>query len=456
MRNNAKKLTCDILNILWERTDKEHPISIQKLTSALDGSCETRPDRGTVASILNVLHTYFHGPGKVKCQESEKKNSNSYSHSYYLERDFTAEEVEMLINDVMFSRMRTEKQARALIEKLRDLISPYERKVLEYSRDLPCSLHTASPLVQKNIAFVQRVISDNLHINEKETVISFHFNGYGSDHQLHEVPEGKYHNMLPLKILENNDRYYIVGLLDGNSKIWNFRLDLITRLGKTERLRVKDAERDRAIQRVNDVDSRSTYLTGHLYMGYERENEEPSPVYLRVKKIDNKPEASLTILHDAFGRNYHVISENDQYADIRVESITWSITSFVRQHIDRVRVMGPEPMKKAVENALKKDFEVYFQKAQEEHTHYLLLLEAYGCRDCDEWLGIYHDDETLKAAYEEASALLQQNPGLYPPACQVAIYAFSPTAGGPQITCDMILRGQKLRKVTPEELVCFK
>lgn len=367
MRNNAKKLTCDILDILWKRTDKKHPISVLKLTSTLADRCETPPDRGTVASILDTLHTYFCGPGKVKCQESEKKNGDPYLHGYYLEREFTAEEVEMLINDVMFSRMRTKEQAKALIEKLKGLVSPYERKNLEYSRDLPCSLYTTSTLVQKNITFVQRVISDNLHRDEKETVISFRFNGYGSDHQIHEVPgeTGKYQNMLPLKILENNGSYYIAGLLDGKNKMSNFRLDLITRLDKTERPRVRDTERERAIQRVNGTDSRAAYLTGHLYMGYERKNEEPSPIYLRVEKISNKPDASLTILHDAFGRNYHVISENDQYVDVRVDGIMWSITSFVRQYMGRVCVLGPDPMKKEVEDALRKDFEQYFQKVQE-------------------------------------------------------------------------------------------
>lgn len=91
-----------------------------------------------------------------------------------------------------------------------------------------------------------------------------------------------------------------------------------------------------------------------------------------------------------------------------------------------------------------------------EHTHYLLLIEAYECRDCDEWLGIYHGDETLKAAYEEALALLPQEFAGYPSAFQVAIYEFPPVEEGPQITYDGCIFGQRVRKRAPEDLACFR
>lgn len=90
------------------------------------------------------------------------------------------------------------------------------------------------------------------------------------------------------------------------------------------------------------------------------------------------------------------------------------------------------------------------------HTHYLLLIEACACHDGDEWLGIYHDDETLKAAYEEASAYIAQHPDEYSSSFQVAIYEFPPVEEGPQITFGLWIFGQKFRKKAPEDLACFK
>lgn len=93
--------------------------------------------------------------------------------------------------------------------------------------------------------------------------------------------------------------------------------------------------------------------------------------------------------------------------------------------------------------------------------HYLLLKEAFFCSDFDEWLGIYHDDEMLRTAYEQAATLLAEKTEKYPPGYyQIAIYEFSPTNGNQQITFDFEwhfgLHGQEFRPVKPEELECFK
>lgn len=364
MSHKATERVCDILDILWEKTDKEHPISGLKLTNALEQRTGANVDRATVEEMLHTLSDRYTGPGEVKCKEAERKNGSKYYSGYHLKRDFTAAEVEMLINDVMFSRMRTREQAETLIEKLKTLVSPYERKELAHSGDLPHALYTANTLVQRNLAFVQRVISGNLHNVEKEGVLSFRFNGYGSDHKLHEVPgkKGRYQNVLPLGLLESGGNYYLVCLPDGADKAFNLRLDLITRLEAAQRDKPRDRRRERIIQKATERDFRAGYLTKHLYMGYEREGDAPHSVYLRVEKYDDRPDASLTFLHDSFGSNYEVLFENGQYADVRVFGLTWSITAFVRQYIGRVCVTGPEPVKKEVEDTLRREFEGYFQK----------------------------------------------------------------------------------------------
>lgn len=363
-RTDVKVLMCAVLDILREKTDEKHPLTIKEILDILKQNYELDPDRDTVASLLGALRQNYPGPDKVMCREAEKESGSLYTYSYYLERSFTAEEVEMLLNDVMFSRMRTGEQAKTLIKKIRGLAGPNHRKELAYADFLPFPLYTANALTQENIALLQRVISGNLHNKSKETVVSFQFNGYGSDHKLHKAPGGTYQNLLPLKILEAYGSYYLMGLQDGKSTPWNLQLDLITKLTARERDKVPDAAREQVARMAASQNALSAYLTRHLYMAYERKNETVKAFYLRVEKIPYKPEASLTILHNAFGRNYQVICENDRYADIRVEGVLWGITSFVRQNMDRVRVTGPEDLKAAVEDSLRKDFEIYFQKSQ--------------------------------------------------------------------------------------------
>lgn len=365
-RTDVKALMNAAREILRERTDKDNPLTVTTVLKILTEQYELEPDRDTVASVLNALLEDRGGPERV-CRKDYPREENDprreYPGRYYMEREFSAEEVEMLVSDVMFSRMRTPGQAKSLIRKLKELAGPYHKKELAYADFLPFSLYTANALVQQNVALIQqRVITWNLHKKDRERVISFRFNGYGSDHKIHKVPGGTYQDFLPLKIFEAYGSYYVMGLPDGKSKPWNFRLDLMTGVGYRERDKVTDEARERAAEMASRKDALAEYLTQHLYMAYERKDEKVETVYLRVEKIPYKPKASLTILHDAFGENYTVRSENDRYVDVRVKGVLWGITSFVRQHMDRVRVTGPENVKMRVEDALRKDFEAYFQK----------------------------------------------------------------------------------------------
>lgn len=371
-RTDVKALICAVLDILQERTDEDHPLSAKEIRDILARSYELEPDRDTLTEVLGALRQRYPGPGRVRSRGTEKAGGATYTHGHYLERDFSAQEVEMLLNDVMFSRMRPPRQAAELVKKLKGLVSARQRKALAYADFLPFSLYTASALVQKNIALVQQVISDNLHSRRKERVIGFSFNGYGTDHRLHKVPNGTYRDFLPLKILEAYGSYYVMGLMDGRSEPWNFRLDLMTDLVSRERDRTRDDARERTIRMAGSATALSDYLTQHLYMAYEGKGEGVETVYLQVEKVFResargeriyyKPLSSMTILHDAFGRNYQVLFENERYADVRVEGVLWGIATFVRQHMDRVRVTGPGPAKEKVEAMLKADYAAYFQR----------------------------------------------------------------------------------------------
>lgn len=383
-RTDVKVLMNVTREILRERTDKDNPLTVTAVLKILKEQYELEPDRDTVAGVLNALLEDRGGLERVCRKEYPREEDDprrEYPGRYYMERGFSAEEVEMLINDAMFSRMRTQGQAKSLIRKLKELAGPYHKKELAYADFLPFSLYTANTLVQRNLAVIQRVIAWNLHKKTREKVISFRFNGYGSDHEIHEVPGGEYQNFVPLKIFEAYGHYYVMGLLDKRKETdeedrpWNFRLDLMTRVDDSrERDKVTNEAREEIARMASGANALAEYLTQHLYMAYERKGEKVETVYLQVEKIFSenewgekvyyKPLASMTILRDTFGENYEVLFENDRYVDIRVQGVLWGITSFVRQYIDRVRVTGPEDVKAKVEASLRKSFEEYFSQGK--------------------------------------------------------------------------------------------
>lgn len=95
------------------------------------------------------------------------------------------------------------------------------------------------------------------------------------------------------------------------------------------------------------------------------------------------------------------------------------------------------------------------QKMQrEEACRYLLLLEYPDSHDCDEWKGIYFDDEELKRAYEELTAELEADP--YDCGLRAAIWEFQPRRGRDEARRGRLEARQGIRPVKPEELYCFQ
>lgn len=101
------------------------------------------------------------------------------------------------------------------------------------------------------------------------------------------------------------------------------------------------------------------------------------------------------------------------------------------------------------------------QKLQAADTpRYLLLLERPEAHDADEWKGIYFDDENLKEAYDELAAELEKEKKALPsyPSLDVAIWEFCPKRGceDTQTALRPLAARQKIRRVKPEELRCFR
>lgn len=100
--------------------------------------------------------------------------------------------------------------------------------------------------------------------------------------------------------------------------------------------------------------------------------------------------------------------------------------------------------------------------------HYLLLLEADGSRDGDEWVGVYYDNGHFREVYESVSAELQEKREYYK-GLHLAIYEFIPDIerpvwddldgdGGKKKAVDYgtLEPRQKIRPIEPGELRCFK
>ncbi|MDE6993457.1 MAG: WYL domain-containing protein [Lachnospiraceae bacterium] len=299
-RTGTRRTTMAVLEILKSSTSAGSPVSVVQLVKRLKAEYAIDTSRDSVKAILDDLQEYYPGPDRIQCRRSGK--ARSYQFDYY------------------------------------------------YQTHLPETL-------QENIQKIEEAIRRNKNRHTMEWRISFHFNGYGSDKQLH--PTGSpIENVLPVRLLWAYGHPYLVGFFAGQQDAAHFRVDLMDLIRMVEAPRTEDCQRDFRINQIMEED----YQAAHLYMFYEGPKERPRQIRLRVKKIPGKPDASMTFLQDHFGTHWRpvVSSETDTALEIWVKCLPSAMALFVRQYMDRVRVLEPEEVAKKVEDTLRRDFQTYF------------------------------------------------------------------------------------------------
>lgn len=301
-RTGTRRTTMAVLEILKTSTNMGNPISIAQLVKQLKQRYEIETSWDSVKAILEDLIKYYPGPDKIQCKQCE--NRRAYQKDYY------------------------------------------------YQTELPEAL-------QENIQKIEQVIQNNKTHRVTEQVLSFQFNGYGSDKQLHSTGN-PIEYVYPVRILWAYEHPYLVGFFTGRQDVAHFRIDLMRFIRAIEIPKQKDIQRN---FRINQIEAKD-YKQQHLYMFYERPDERPKRIRLKVKKIPQKPNASLTFLQDTFGTHWQSISntETDQALEVWVRCLPSAIAQFVQQYIDRVVVLEPKEVVEEVETTLKQNFEAYFKE----------------------------------------------------------------------------------------------
>lgn len=298
-RTGTRRTTLSVLEILKTDTRPDKPISIAELVTRLENRYSIRTSRDSVKAILSDLMELYPGPDEIRCKCSPK--NDRYQYQYY------------------------------------------------YRTDIPMEL-------QENIHRIHEAIRKNRGRGKTEHVLSFQFNGYGSDKALH--PNYRIHGVLPLRVMAALGHYYLIGFFPGKHDPAHFRIDLMTEIQEHKQERTEDEQREFQAGAV-DMVSAETYLATHPYMFYEGPGNTPRWIRFLIKKIPGKPKSSLTFLRDVFGDNWEPISgtETDEQLEIQIPCLPSAAVQFAWQYMDRVRVLEPEGVKKQVQNLLQTYYE---------------------------------------------------------------------------------------------------
>lgn len=269
---------------------------------------------------------------------------------------FTYEEINRLIESVLFSATLSSEGAKALINKIERHLTTkfYQSGMKKICRVIGPQLVDRSHL-QENLSTLQKAIDERVQV-------CFQFNTYDRDKKLVPLGRGK-DTVSPYYIVANGGRYYLIACKElqrddkpvRNMSIW--RVDLMTEITIPGQDRGKSGKGVPALdkRKVENLPAKwdEEFHHSHLNMSFDK----PVPVWLRVSPVTvptqgtEKSVVNYTFLHDWFGDHFRYIRTEKEppYADIvRVECSPYAMANWAMQYSDRVEVLEPKGVRDAV------------------------------------------------------------------------------------------------------------
>lgn len=397
-----------ILEYLRWHTDREHPTTQTQLRKVEElkqyiGSRETFRD--TIQSMVEAMNTAEHGyKPKDECPLHHKAFDCMIADIYrdesecgeevlddeddelawedlrisdlYYQHIFSYDEINRLIEGVLFSSTLNSEDAEVLIDKIEKHLTTkfYPRGMKQICRVIEPQFAGQAQL-QQNLLTIQRAIDERVQLR-------FQFNTYDRNKHLVPLQRGK-DTVSPYYIVANSGRYYLIAckeiVRDGaplrNMSIW--RIDLMTEV------EIPGDKPDKGEKKLPALSKREVenlpaqwdeeFHHSHLNMSFDR----PVSILLRISPAvvpvqgEEKAVNNYTFLHDWFGDHFQYIRTEKEppFSDIvRVSCSPYAMTNWAMQYSGRVEVLEPQHVRESIIEKIKAMNQKYCVRSDEKEN----------------------------------------------------------------------------------------
>lgn len=382
-----------ILNYLRWNTDAEHPVAswaAMKEDCSDSGMLQYIKDKDTFKSaLLNLANTlncdadshplpqeqwrvfyeeylkrYGVADGEIEDDSDQQEDEEGWGeqernpsqptrkvsppvNNLYYQHTFSYQEINSLIEGVLFSRTLDTREANLLVKKIEQNLTT---KFYPRGPKSICKVRETVPInwerLRENLLLIQQAI-------DERSKLAFQFNGYNRYGKMVPVRETK-DIVSPYYCVAYAGRYYLLACQEKQREtgperrmsIW--RIDLMTEmecLGPRERALDK-----RQVENLPQEWDETFPLT-HLNMSFDS----PIPITLRIvnpwARQDGGTWTNYTFLMDWFGSSfrYERTETKPPYGDIvRVMCSPFGMVNWALQYSDRVEVLEPLSVREAV------------------------------------------------------------------------------------------------------------
>ena len=201
---------------LLRNSDEDHPVTVPQMVDALKKH-GIPVERKTIYDDLRLLGPDEYGMDLIRT-----------GRKYFIgERDFSTEEIRLLVDMVQSSNFITGKKTTELIKKLEGLMSAFEGKLLNKNVYVRNRVKTMNESVYRNVDIISDAIS-------ADRLITFKYFRYNVHKKKELRNGGRNHLVSPFALIWVDQNYYLLGYNHDAEEMRHFRVDRMTDLGSAD------------------------------------------------------------------------------------------------------------------------------------------------------------------------------------------------------------------------------
>ncbi len=317
---NQKFKLYRLAQIMLEKTDDEHYITMPEILSALEAYGVTA-DRKSIYNDLRDL--------EVLGIEVEGEPVGNRYHYHVLNRPFELPELKLLVDAIQSSKFITERKTNALIKKLEQLVSQYEAVKLQRQVYVSGRIKTMNESIYYTVDAIHNAISENKKIR-------FQYYQWNVKKEMELRHGGAFYHISPWGLSWDDENYYLVGYDSEADTLKHYRVDKMLHIEMSEEKR----EGQEHFKKLDMADYAKKSFG--MFGGKEQ----------KVKLLVQNELAGVMI--DRFGKDIMMIPKDEKHFTVNVDvRVSNQFLGWVFSLGNGVKIISPdevvEQMKQEVE-----------------------------------------------------------------------------------------------------------
>jgi hypothetical protein len=214
---NQKRKILYLMRILLERSDENHPVTVQEMIAALS-QYDVAAERKSIYDDLESLRIFGFDVVQVKGRST----------GYYIgSRSFELPELKLLVDSVQSSKFITEKKTLTLIKKIEGLASVYDAQLLQRQVYVHNRVKSMNESVYYNVDEISGAIA-------ADRAIRFRYFEYTVGKERKFRHDGAFYEVSPFALMWDNENYYLLAWDDAAGQLKHYRVDKMTEISAAQ------------------------------------------------------------------------------------------------------------------------------------------------------------------------------------------------------------------------------